>query len=238
MTTPPANAEVGRTAFGPVERRSPLPHRGPGASRRLVSRADGTALSAGRNPHGVESGPTTGKGKLSEPGSPAAASFGMAEATGERDGGGRSSHSSQRTGKPSTRRRGAVQTASKQEGGEESPALVNTEAILNMQRKLYGHGEPDAWKQARPVRREGRGNLPPQGGKAPQPYSTRTRVWRWRIWPTWTLVAIDHFSRKVVASCPLEGPNAGWVVEALEEAFAASWIAQTPHHRSGESVHL
>jgi len=36
---------------------------------------------------------------------------------------------------------------------------------------------------------------------------------------SWALVAIDHFSRKVVASCPLEGPNAGWVVEALEEAF-------------------
>jgi len=33
------------------------------------------------------------------------------------------------------------------------------------------------------------------------------------------LVAIDHFSRKVVACCPLEGPNAGWVAEALEEAF-------------------
>ena len=47
----------------------------------------------------------------------------------------------------------------------------------------------------------------------------RTRVWRWRIWPTWVLVAIDHFSRKVVASCHLEGPNAGWVVEALEDAF-------------------
>ncbi len=47
----------------------------------------------------------------------------------------------------------------------------------------------------------------------------RTRVWRWRIWPTWVLVAIDHFSRKIVACCPLEGPNAGWVVEAVEEAF-------------------
>ena len=47
----------------------------------------------------------------------------------------------------------------------------------------------------------------------------RTRVWRWRIWPTWVLVAIDHFSRKVVACCPLEGPNSGWVVEALEQAF-------------------
>jgi len=40
-----------------------------------------------------------------------------------------------------------------------------------------------------------------------------------RVWPTWALMAIGHFSRKVVASCHLEGPNAGWVVEALENAF-------------------
>jgi putative transposase len=56
----------------------------------------------------------------------------------------------------------------------------------------------------------------------------RTRVWRWRIWPTWALVAIDHFSRQVVASCPLEGPNAGWVVEVLEEAFL--------HHGAPEHI--
>ena len=47
----------------------------------------------------------------------------------------------------------------------------------------------------------------------------RTRVWRWRVWPTWVLVVIDHFSRKVVASRALQGPNAGWVVDGLEEAF-------------------
>ncbi len=47
----------------------------------------------------------------------------------------------------------------------------------------------------------------------------RTRVLRWGFWPTWVLVAIDHFSRKVVACCALEGPNAGWVVDAMEEAF-------------------
>jgi putative transposase len=47
----------------------------------------------------------------------------------------------------------------------------------------------------------------------------RTRVLRWGLWPTWVLLAIDHFSRKVVACCPLEGPNAGWVVEAVEQAF-------------------
>ncbi|HUT57586.1 MAG TPA: hypothetical protein VNA25_07015 [Phycisphaerae bacterium] len=36
----------------------------------------------------------------------------------------------------------------------------------------------------------------------------RTRVWRWRIWPTWVLVGIDHYSRLVTTTCPLEGPNA------------------------------
>jgi putative transposase len=48
----------------------------------------------------------------------------------------------------------------------------------------------------------------------------RTRVLRWGIWPTWVLITIDHFSRKVVVCHPLEGPNAGWVVEAMEETFA------------------
>jgi transposase InsO family protein len=33
------------------------------------------------------------------------------------------------------------------------------------------------------------------------------------------LVAIDHFSRAVMAVIPLEGPNAGWVIDALEQAF-------------------
>ena len=47
----------------------------------------------------------------------------------------------------------------------------------------------------------------------------RTRVWRWGLWPTWVLVAIDHFSRMVTVVCPLEGPTAGWVIGALEEAF-------------------
>ena len=47
----------------------------------------------------------------------------------------------------------------------------------------------------------------------------RTRVWRWRVWPTWVIAAIDHHSRKIMALCPLEGPNAGWVAEALEQAF-------------------
>ena len=47
----------------------------------------------------------------------------------------------------------------------------------------------------------------------------RTRVLRWGLWPTWVLVAIDHFSRKVVACCVLEGPNAGRVAEVLEDAF-------------------
>ena len=47
----------------------------------------------------------------------------------------------------------------------------------------------------------------------------RTRVYLWGLWPTWVLVAIDHFSRMVTAVCPLEGPNAGWVIDAVESAF-------------------
>ena len=47
----------------------------------------------------------------------------------------------------------------------------------------------------------------------------RTRVWRWGVWPTWVLVAVDHFSRRATTVCLLEGANAGWVIGALEEAF-------------------
>ena len=48
----------------------------------------------------------------------------------------------------------------------------------------------------------------------------RTRMLRWGLWPTWLLVAVDHLSRAVMAVVPLEGSNAGWVVDALEEAFS------------------
>ena len=55
----------------------------------------------------------------------------------------------------------------------------------------------------------------------------RTRVWRWRIWPTWVLVAIDHYSRMATAACALEGPNARWVINALASAFRRH---RTPRH--------
>jgi len=46
-----------------------------------------------------------------------------------------------------------------------------------------------------------------------------TRVLYWRLWPIHICVVIDHFSRKVMSITPLEGPNAGWIFEALETAF-------------------
>jgi putative transposase len=46
-----------------------------------------------------------------------------------------------------------------------------------------------------------------------------TKVRCWGLWPIHVLVAIDHFSRKVVCVAPLEGPNAGWIIEALEQAM-------------------
>jgi transposase InsO family protein len=46
-----------------------------------------------------------------------------------------------------------------------------------------------------------------------------TEVHYWGLWKIYVLVAIDHFSRKVVAVSPLEGPNAGMEIYALEAAF-------------------
>ena len=41
----------------------------------------------------------------------------------------------------------------------------------------------------------------------------------WGLWPIHVCVVIDHFSRKVMAAVPLEGPNAGWINNALESAI-------------------
>jgi transposase InsO family protein len=46
-----------------------------------------------------------------------------------------------------------------------------------------------------------------------------TKVRCWRLWTIQVLVAIDHFSRKVVCVAPPEGPNAGWIIEALEQTM-------------------
>jgi putative transposase len=46
-----------------------------------------------------------------------------------------------------------------------------------------------------------------------------TKVLCWGLWPIQVLVAIDHFSRKVACATPLEGPNAGWIIDALEQAM-------------------
>ena len=46
-----------------------------------------------------------------------------------------------------------------------------------------------------------------------------TEVYYWGLWKIYVLVAIDHFSRKVAVVAPLEGPNAGLVIDALEIAF-------------------
>ena len=46
-----------------------------------------------------------------------------------------------------------------------------------------------------------------------------TMVNCWGLWPIHICVVIDHFSRKVMAAVPLEGPNAGWINNALESAI-------------------
>ena len=46
-----------------------------------------------------------------------------------------------------------------------------------------------------------------------------TMVCCWGLWPIHICVVIDHFSRKVMVAAPLEGPNAGWIIDVLEGAF-------------------
>ena len=46
-----------------------------------------------------------------------------------------------------------------------------------------------------------------------------TKVRCWGLWPIQVVVAIDHLSRKVVCVAPLEGPNAGWIIEAFEQTM-------------------
>jgi len=46
-----------------------------------------------------------------------------------------------------------------------------------------------------------------------------TKVRCWGLWTIQVLVTIDHFSRKVVCVAPLEGPTAGWIIEALDQAM-------------------
>ena len=46
-----------------------------------------------------------------------------------------------------------------------------------------------------------------------------TEMFCWGLWPIQICVVIDHFSRKVMAAIPLEGPNAGWIHNALESAM-------------------
>ncbi|MCP4453782.1 MAG: transposase family protein, partial [Planctomycetes bacterium] len=45
-----------------------------------------------------------------------------------------------------------------------------------------------------------------------------TEVMCWELWPINVCVVIEHFSRKVMSVTPLEGPNAGWINDALESA--------------------
>jgi hypothetical protein len=52
----------------------------------------------------------------------------------------------------------------------------------------------------------------------------RTIVKRWGLWTTYVLVCIGHYSWKLVYCSPLEGPNAGWTIVALEQAIEINGV--------------
>jgi len=139
------NGRVGRKAGGAPVPCSPLGTGGTSVSAYQPTKKPARVV--GQNPHGVKSGPKAVKGVLLEPGTRIAASFGMTKTTGDRSDTVRSPHSSQRAGKPSTGRRGTVDTASRQEGDGKPFASVNTGVILDMQRKLYCWSRKDPNKE-------------------------------------------------------------------------------------------
>ena len=55
------------------------------------------------------------------------------------------------------------------------------------------------------------------------------------LWPIHIFVVIDHFSRKVMSMTPLEGPNAGWVNNALESAIEKYG---PPKHIISDQAHI
>ena len=62
-----------------------------------------------------------------------------------------------------------------------------------------------------------------------------TTIFCWGLWPIHICVVIDHFSRKVMAAVPLEGPNAGWINNALENAIERYG---SPKHIISDQAHV
>ena len=62
-----------------------------------------------------------------------------------------------------------------------------------------------------------------------------TMLYCWGLWPIHICVVIDHFSRKVMAAVPLEGPNAGWINNALESALEKYGA---PKHIISDQAHV
>ena len=62
-----------------------------------------------------------------------------------------------------------------------------------------------------------------------------TMIYCWGLWPIHILVVIDHFSRKVMAAVPLEGPNAGWINNVLESAIEKYG---PPKHIISDQAHI
>lgn len=133
------NSEVGAEASATKSRSAGPPlFGGAQGAASAAQPAAARAMAAGRSPHGVKSGPTPVEGDPSEPGNRRAAPHGVVEAIDDRGAPGQSPRSSPRAGKPSTRRRGAAQTASKQVGGASRPAAPNGATYTDdMQRKLF-----------------------------------------------------------------------------------------------------
>jgi len=102
-------------------------------------------------------------------------------------------------------------------------ALLNIFLSASTVRNILNQPKPRTGPE--PAEKPKKANNKPESRSIPAWYPNHvwsidtTMMFCWGLWPIHICVVIDHYSRKVMAAVPLEGPNAGWINNALESAI-------------------
>ena len=101
--------------------------------------------------------------------------------------------------------------------------LLNVFISASTVRNILKQPEPDKTPAPTSLKNDNDGKEEPKSIPAWYPNHVwsidTTEVMCWGLWPINVCVVIDHFSRKVMSVTPLEGPNAGWINNALESGI-------------------
>jgi transposase InsO family protein len=118
-------------------------------------------------------------------------------------------------------------------------ALLNIFLSASTVRNIINQPKPRTGPE--PAAKSKKANDKPESRSIPAWYPNHvwsidtTMLYCWGLWPIHICVVIDHFSRKVMAAVPLEGPNAGWINNALESALEKYGA---PKHIISDQAHV